>query len=194
MRSAKRSPSASSTVAVADVAGRPAVSRGNSFVEVVITSPCWFRGAAKPSRPSTALEDAREGQSGGVGGLGRAGARLPTLRPPGVAAQAPPPRLGAHRWASSATPCRSAAARDSRPRRGRWRPTPPRLGRLGTRPARSSALPAWTSAMSIDRCHAAGTSARKAPVGLSAFDEREQPAEHRAVAVAELARASACWC
>ena len=40
--------------------------------------------------------------------------------------------------------------------------------------------------MSIDRCHPAGTSARKAPLGLSAFDERQQPAEHGAVAVVEL--------
>ena len=34
---------------------------------------------------------------------------------------------------------------------------------VGIRPARSSALPAWTSAMTIERCHPAGTSARKAP-------------------------------
>jgi hypothetical protein len=55
----------------------------------------------------------------------RAPVRRPTSDRGGL--QAPPPRLDAHRWASSATPCRSPAGRDSRPRLGRWQPMPPRL-------------------------------------------------------------------
>src|SRR3954451_6196478 len=84
MRSAKRSPSASSTVSVADVADRPDVSRGNSFVEVVIPSPCWFRGAAKPGRPNAALEDGREGRPAGRVVLGTRAPVGRTYAPPGV--------------------------------------------------------------------------------------------------------------
>src|SRR3954467_165196 len=49
MRSAKRSPSDSSTTVVAVAAGRPDVSRENSLVGMVIPSPLLVSGTAKPT-------------------------------------------------------------------------------------------------------------------------------------------------
>jgi hypothetical protein len=58
MRSAKRSPSPSSTTSVAVAAGRPAVSRGNFWVDAVIAvSFAGFGRGASPLQPTKALED-----------------------------------------------------------------------------------------------------------------------------------------
>jgi hypothetical protein len=64
--------------------------------------------------------------------------------------------------------------------------TPRSTCSAGRRPARSSALAAWTSAMSIERCQAGGVSAKLA-FALPALDEWLEGRQYRAVSVVQLA-------
>ena len=143
-------------------------------------------GRGEASQPSTALEDAREGQSGEVGGTWARGrpwadptlgqgwrrkVRHPTWRAPvGLLGYAVSVPCGPGLATAPRTVATNAASARS----------------VGNRPARSSALPACTSARSIEQVPSGGHVRAEGALGLAAFDEREQPREHRAVAVAEL--------
>ena len=149
-------------------------------------------GAAQPRQPSTALEDARDGVRRGRWSGTRAPCR-PYARP-SRDARRPRTRLGDVRLRRQARGrCRAVhglrdRAEDGGDQRG------PRRSVAVTRPARSSPLAAWMSAISIDRCQAAGTSARKVPSAWPRSMSGEQRGEHRAVAVAQLLVRAACRC
>ena len=184
MRSANRSPSASSTTSVAGRRRQAGgVRAGTRWSEAVIPSPLLSFGARrKPTSADARLLGSRDGglacggrraahgrpYAGGSGDArlhdvgGRRADELRRLR--GIGPLAPGLVTAPSTVATSAA---SASA-------------------SGTRPARSSALPAWTSAMSIDRCHAGGTSARKSPAACPRSMSGSSVPEHGAVAVVEL--------
>ena len=54
-----------------------------------------------------------------------------------------------------------------------------------TRPARTSPLAAWTSAMSIDRCQLDGNVGAERARRLTALDERRERVQHRAMTLAQ---------
>ena len=113
---------------VAEAAGRPEVSRGNSFVGRVIRSPLLVSGRGEAHVRPEHGSGGRPRQAGPAGRVisGRAGAHGPTLRPAEAqdARSVRLLRLGARRRAASARRYRSP--RNPPSRRGRWRPTPSR--------------------------------------------------------------------